>query len=1593
MATQKIIWTVLPKGFTRDGEPVVSLVPSFRLTPQSASEQVLEAFPDLLDWPGQLRRTRFALRVGAQSFDLRPVSEPDADTWQRAFAKDLPVAGYVFNDLSVHNLRSYPVRSVVSFLHTHYGELAENEGLQRPPLFGTGTRLQRMLGDMGIRPGRQRIGIGRWFSDGRTKEGGKTYIESSLDADYFSEQGFAPPTVVGIDGKPQDNSTSYISDRKLRRALPATLSGAAAAHFSGEPEYALYQANRFYQRPENERAYERLPVAGAASAPLKAPEFDFHRLAASFNDAPAVMRRLGLVIDMVVTGGRALVEQAQAQPLHALKGTMRLKVEHARPLRVPTDESTPATAFVLTRERFTCDTRTPRHRAGLLRLSGARPIGNQQSEFKAHDRGFALTTVDPDGAALKTIGFALTMEDHLTKVSSPFDADTLSKAGELTYTTSRGETVAALRSGGITIVEHGRANNVADDLIASRLKNDAVDQQMGNKIVFYAEDVLRGYRIDVFTEQTGQWQSLCERIAEYGWVSGDGPALPEAKDEGYLSGASTTTKPPEELPPNATQDHYLHEALAKWTGWSLVVPRPGRRIRPFPDSSTPSVERAKLGLIQEERVDEQSASDTHAGGTPITRSVHVRPGSLPRLRYSMAYRFRARLVDLAGNSLAPDDASLGKLEEASEPIAYLRYEPIDAPALSLRARVSEGESLERMVIRSNFAQTSDAYLAQEPYASNAPTTSGFAYASVSERHFVPPKTSQLMAEQHGVFETAFGPAATSDDIAKAYELIASREAGTLYDGGASVHIVTPPKPGEAPPSPERALTEKPPEGFRLLPGEYLIHTEANLATPYLPDPLAAAVALRGVPGIYDNAVIDADDKVFAIRVPNTEEVVVIVPHAGDWPKRQGFRLAVVEHPDEAGFDGCTPGAKLPDRPPTWKGGADRVLTVYLRKGEIANLRYASALDWHYATHLALPFLAMTPLKVAIQAVLGVHWMVTPDRPLTLVHATQQPVCEPLFEKMSILRSAGQTWAEIRRTPVRYHARSTAKLEVLAEWMEWLDDPAQPAPVRRRFTAQLPGVSIDSPPLRSQEPASGVLFESLGTGGDEAALAHLRHDFGDHKFRLVQYRLRATTRFAEYLPPSITDTPANIVRVGPVYEGHTLGLSPAYASQFPDPDVTPSPPPPDADLGAPLLPNQAPQQPGNIVPASRRPAAPRIAYVVPTFRWSEPQQDDTRIVVRRGTGLRVYLERPWFSSGEGELLGVVVGSSNPSEQAFANLPDELIGFVSQWGQDPIIASDLPRSVMRASHFSARVASYDYFTLPEAQRSMTVAAHRVHYDFERRLWYADLEIDAGSSYNPFVRLALVRVQPHALGTCALSEVVHTQYAQLLPRRELQLRKVRAGFGLQVFGPAPEIGPASGRGELGGRLDVEPGFADAFGALLGYGRGRNRIEMVVQHKTSTLETDLDWADVAAITPLEGDAVPGQTAPTGGRSRAPERIGDAAIAPAERALSVDLAAQFTAQIRPEIFELGINALHLLRHDLLFAGNMIVPATPQGARRRLMVREFERHFGDFDITDQTPIGKVTRPGIVERLVCAREFYVLGYTPDEAPDTEVQPTA
>ena len=50
-------------------------------------------------------------------------------------------------------------------------------------------------------------------------------------------------------------------------------------------------------------------------------------------------------------------------------------------------------------------------------------------------------------------------------------------------------------------------------------------------------------------------------------------------------------------------------------------------------------------------------------------------------------------------------------EQATEAITYGRFEPVDPPALVLTRKLSEGESLERLVLRSNFDRTTAAYTA------------------------------------------------------------------------------------------------------------------------------------------------------------------------------------------------------------------------------------------------------------------------------------------------------------------------------------------------------------------------------------------------------------------------------------------------------------------------------------------------------------------------------------------------------------------------------------------------------------------------------------------------------------------------------------------------------------------------------------------------------------------------------------------------------------------------------------------------------------------------------------------------------------------
>src|SRR5262249_58789808 len=157
-----------------------------------------------------------------------------------------------------------------------------------------------------------------------------------------------------------------------------------------------------------------------------------------------------------------------------------------------------------------------------------------------------------------------------------------------------------------------------------------------------------------------------------------------------------------------------------------------------------------------------------------------------------------------------------------------------------------------------------------------------------------------------------------------------------------------------------------------------------------------------------------------------------------------------------------------------------------------------------------------------------------------------------------------------------------------------------------------------------------------------------HEFHDTKPRKITCWFVATTRYAEYFPANAT----------------------------------------------------APRLSGKVtidVPCSARPLPPKVLYVVPTFGWQQGSTDDGGTRCERRVGLRVYLDRPWYSSGDGEQLAVrmamepvpIEPSGNgdprppPGPRPFAaqaivpnpprDIADADAPFVTHWATDPAVVS--------------------------------------------------------------------------------------------------------------------------------------------------------------------------------------------------------------------------------------------------------------------------------------------------------------------------------
>lgn len=1222
MATEQTIqWVALPNGFDENGALRLSVFVAPRLRSDEAAD--LSPFADWLDWPARVAAASFEVEVDGQQpiAAVATSAPPESRLWQALFSAQTPVRPFVFDDLAERPIVSFDARAVAGFIRERYGRLAaaaaDDLPLAVPPPGGEGDSLAGLFAEL-VSSITQRVG--------RIRGGPQEY----------DPEGHFPSLL--------DRARSLAA---ARRADPGVAPGPPLEPLpaDGTPATEFDRLRLFHYRPPGEP--HDLGDDAQATERFRA-EFDFHQMLSALGDHPALLRRLGLVIDLVVP--------AEQLPLTDEFRRERLRVLPRWDSAIPeaTSDRTPWTQYVHSVDE--------RLRAFVPLWRGANGIGFLQLPPDA----FEALQLDLDGAALKLLGMASTLAGRVLNPERPIDED--------------GRTGApALRTGGIGIVAGERARQISEAFAQASALNS--DLEAGAENELFAEELTRAFRLDI-RDADGAWRSLHQRIVRYSTLADPEAAPPPISDEGWSQISLTEPAVAPGQPPDPNSELYLHEQLLSWDGWSLSAPRPGKSISRSPRAPTPDDP-----ATQPQRVENQALT-----ALPLTIDAEVQPGTLPRLRFGRPYRLRLRTVDLAGNgpTLAEADALFAVLPEAGTqlppdaPLVFRRFEPVAAPALAPRARYGEGESLERLVIRSNF----DRAAAAEAAELNALVNPAEPYGAVCERHLLAPKVALDLIEKHGMLDAAFDARRNGLDEGAARALaqeayaIARREKGSLDDASIpGAELVT--IPGSAP--------EEPPQ-------RYAVHRAEQLALPYLPDPLATGAILYGLPGVAPG------------------EPTVVRFDGASWHEAPPFRLRLEE------------GAGAPE----WDAAA-RVLAVRLGKAEVATVRVSSLLGgeldlmalWRWCEelrNLPAPVLDDNDLeRIARAAKESRHWMFTPWRTLTLVHAVRQPLEQPEIVNLEALRHAGATTA-LLRGELLLHRASTERADLEAAWGEWIDDLTQPGPEWREQAAPVFSIPLDTA-AASQRPNTLTLEDDRLLRFNSVAAEDQRidfpppHQFGDTKHRVVRYSFYAATRFRDYLPAALT---ANRDAIARVSKPLTLAL----------PSTAPPPP-------------------------------PRVQYIVPTFSWETTRADDGTISsVRRGGGLRVYLDRPWYASGEGELLGAILRFAGPPL-------DPKHAYASVFGRDPLWSSP-PVAMPQAASFLNAATVSPPLPLLEIDAVATVVGFAPEYDAVGRRWFCDLQLDTGNGYFPFVRLALVRYQPNALGRTQLSRVTFVDSVQVFPDR---------------------------------------------------------------------------------------------------------------------------------------------------------------------------------------------------------------------------------
>ncbi len=1323
---QEIIFTTLPhQRVNNEGEDVLKLSVFVSVKLNTPNDTTLEEFEDIIDWPQKMLDAGFKFRLqdGTELEAEMFQDQIDPELFQKIFHKDVKVDDFKEDvGISDKKIFSFPMKHVQDFvLQTYKQEAIVNPTRKVTP--------EKFVDESNL--------------------GAITRFK--LNAQTIQQ--VSQPTTRTTKLRTQNLMSKKVdNDQQLRSTLQQNKF--KRFEMKMDPQNDFTQLRQFHRVDKT--------VGPRLNIQLKKPTFEFHDILATVNSYPQIMRKLGFVLDFEIPYRSSIPN----------KGTIKIIPDGLEFDEEGTTISVPTTAYEITNDGFY--------------------IGDKvdsifkQGFVKINTDSFSVVQVDADGAALKTSNMA---ENKVQQIARFYEV----KANLAMSSTLRikemeeveppeDEGLPFMRSAGIAVTKNGMAEhlfsrvqtniqlkqafvNTAPQMmqVQPKMRIQGVEPmpiQLKIKLpekVLYSDDVIQGYQMDIaYQEEPNRWLSLHQRQDEYNWY--DEQNNPHSID-GIVPDEGCIQLGVAEDPENP-DDVFVSETLARWEGWSLSVRKPGFAINESDDYELKNGETIKKDFVHKSKTLEAKkySYDPDLDFRINAQSKSV-PGTLPKLRFGNDYRVRIRAVDLAGNSVSRESQSESGGETIRSNIRYLRYEPLASPIVLVGNELKDGEFLESMVIRSNYDQSVSEY-------ENSHPVDGKQLGDHSLRYMLPPKNSQQMAENHGKFEKAFGNPTMAQDI---YKIITDHEG--LYEQERDSRDI---------------VKEK-------------IYQPSEVEVIYLPDPMAAGVALFLTEDCENTHTQDFEARMFSFFSDNelSAKKTNTVDNPDDWYHAKHIRIRLEEGEQDA----------------RWNSG-QRQLTITMPKGIRTRIRFSTFWREDDLKQLSAIWQMVKDdspknyTELENLAFSGQHWMVSPSREMELVHALQQPLEEPVIQDLLPNRDFADTTADIN-IKFKIHGESTEKVELQSRWTEPLDDGISVKIKEREGSNSIPDIGVNyhdevitkgtipepevlvKPQIQNLEvapikkfemrtqtefernPQPGATrinsmykvqadtyqkFEMEKKSATKTLVNQVKYDiqdlkfsfvkgvkfrimpleqqFSDTKHRWVDYRLIAASRYREYFDKILAATPE---------------LTSIRESSWTE-RVN--------------------------IPSTARPKLPEIDYIIPTFEWRKTQTSDAVRHQRVGGGLRIFLKRPWFSTGDDEMLAVILPNRTSSPSLLSLRASGYSDYYTNWGIDPILYSGTPAGYAPTDQdFRLNPVIDDDLQYPDRSAKAKAIAYPVHFDEDRQTWFCDININPGTMYFPFVKLALARYQPYSVRKdeedVCLSSVVMANFTQLVPERQTTIR----------------------------------------------------------------------------------------------------------------------------------------------------------------------------------------------------------------------------